>query len=572
VFDPVAVHQKVPLYDITSITSGKPQIGRVIHLTFFSEEKAGGSAFFDVSRVILRGTTVIAARPAVATTLGLGGLPADPQASGLALPGEPSRQPAGPVRINAKTGGALRDWDGWINSMVRSGDLVAVSSESDPMLPGRTHERLHQYFKGVPVVGGDVTLQADNGTTASMFGTFHAGIRLDAGPALSAEEAGRVATQATGGRIAASQAPGLVVLPMDRGRYALAWHVETRSADDVRTCFVDAATGEMLLDYSSLKTRQPVVAGSPARVAAIDFKGDAARTARAVVDGNPRSTRGAAEATADSSEALLEARAAIEATRRFFIQRTGRFALDALDEPIPVAVHPVSPADWDRLGSAHPRYFAGAFWDGRMIVLGEGTPEGARIDGRAWTNAATSRDLVSHELAHAVLDFSAGLIYRRDSGALSEAFADIVAASVHFASAPREQGAGPSGYLVGDDVTSGGVRSLSNPAVHGNPDHYSGVTADGGVHANSTVASHAFYLAVEGGTNRTSGLTVEGVGAAHRDQIERAFLRAFVYMLPSGATFDTARAATIQSAHDLYGAGSVAALAIEQAWAAVGVR
>ena len=65
VFDPVAVHQKVPLYDITSITTGKPQLGRVIHLTFFSEEKAGTSTFFDVTRVLLRGATAIAARPAV---------------------------------------------------------------------------------------------------------------------------------------------------------------------------------------------------------------------------------------------------------------------------------------------------------------------------------------------------------------------------------------------------------------------------------------------------------------------------------------------------------------------------
>ena len=77
--------------------------------------------------------------------------------------------------------------------------------------------------------------------------------------------------------------------------------------------------------------------------------------------------------------------------------------------------------------------------------------------------------------------------------------------------------------------------------------------ADAGLHTNSTAASHAFYLAVEGGTNRTSGETVEGVGAANRDQIEQAFVRAFVYMLPSAATFGTAREATVQSARDLFG-------------------
>ena len=117
------------------------------------------------------------------------------------------------------------------------------------------------------------------------------------------------------------------------------------------------------------------------------------------------------------------------------------------------------------------------------------------------------------------------------------------------------------------------MRSLSDPAVHGR----SGLLRrDGGRQrgpfAHSTIASHAFYLAIEGGTHRTSGLAVEGVGASNRDQIERAFYRAFVYMLPSGATFKTARDATIQSAHDLYGAESTAVRALEQAWTAVGVR
>ena len=183
-----------------------------------------------------------------------------------------------------------------------------------------------------------------------------------------------------------------------------------------------------------------------------------------------------------------------------------------------------------------------------------------------------SLDLVAHELSHAVLDRAAGLVYRGESGALSEAFADIMASAVAFASADGDAGPAGAGYLIGDDATAGGVRSLSNPAMHGHPDHYSGMAAGGDVHVNSTIVSHAFYLAVEGGTHRTSGLTVDGVGAASRDQIEKAFYRAFVYLLPSAAGFDTAREATIQSARDLYGAASAAARAVEQAWTAVGVR
>ena len=43
---------------------------------------------------------------------------------------------------------------------------------------------------------------------------------------------------------------------------------------------------------------------------------------------------------------------------------------------------------------------------------------------------------------------------------------------------------------------------------------------NGGVHINSGIANNAFYLAIEGGTNRTSNLSVQGIGAANREQME----------------------------------------------------
>jgi Zn-dependent metalloprotease len=83
--------------------------------------------------------------------------------------------------------------------------------------------------------------------------------------------------------------------------------------------------------------------------------------------------------------------------------------------------------------------------------------------------------------------------------------------------------------------------------------------------------NHAFYLAIEGGRHRLSGVTVQGVGSTNREQIEKAFYRAFVFLLPASANFSTARAATIQAARDLYGVNSAAAQAVTQAWTAVGV-
>jgi thermolysin len=117
---------------------------------------------------------------------------------------------------------------------------------------------------------------------------------------------------------------------------------------------------------------------------------------------------------------------------------------------------------------------------------------------------------------------------------------------------------------------------MDNPQSLGQPDHYSRrvITSDdnGGIHVNCGIGNQAYYLAIEGGTNRTSGLAVQGVGAANRDQIEKVMYRAFTQLLPSNATYSVARRATIQAARDLYGAGSAPERAITQAWTAVGVN
>jgi thermolysin len=132
-------------------------------------------------------------------------------------------------------------------------------------------------------------------------------------------------------------------------------------------------------------------------------------------------------------------------------------------------------------------------------------------------------------------------------------------------------------YLLGEDVIRpGGLRSMADPGVAGDPDHYSkrftGSRDNGGVHSNSGIPNQAFYLAIEGGVNRTSGLSVQGVGGPNREQIEKVFYRSFTQMLPANATFAVARATTIQAAVDLYGANSAAARAVTQAWTAVGVN
>jgi hypothetical protein len=204
------------------------------------------------------------------------------------------------------------------------------------------------------------------------------------------------------------------------------------------------------------------------------------------------------------------------------------------------------------------------------------------LDGQNYSYLAGALDIAAHELTHAVTSFTSALEYRNESGALNEAFSDMMGKSVEFFYHPAGSGVGQADYVIAKDVVRAvrpgalsGFRSMSNPALFGDPDHYSrrytGTGDGGGVHINSAIANHAFYLAIEGGTDRTSGLNVQGVGAANREQIEKVFYRAFTTLLPASSTFLIARTATIQSARDLYGAGSTVERAVTQAWTAVGV-
>ena len=58
-FDPQRMADKIQTYDIINLVNGKPEIGRVVHLTFFSEEQGTSEPYHSFVRVVLRGTTAM---------------------------------------------------------------------------------------------------------------------------------------------------------------------------------------------------------------------------------------------------------------------------------------------------------------------------------------------------------------------------------------------------------------------------------------------------------------------------------------------------------------------------------
>jgi Zn-dependent metalloprotease len=220
------------------------------------------------------------------------------------------------------------------------------------------------------------------------------------------------------------------------------------------------------------------------------------------------------------------------------------------------------------------------------------------------------------------------VLLSNDSGALNEGFADIFGVAAEFYAQPIGTGPLRAEYVNGEDLALVGAgRSLENPGsaqiLPGvfYPDHFSnrilwplifnangpflcggttpafrcdlfpaayvgnrvvnqrpyisgqglGQTDVGGVHMNLSIVSHAFFLAIEGGRNRTSGQTVVGVGAANREQVERVFFIAVRDFLPRFASFAQAAAALREAARVTYGAGANVTRAVNDALVSVGL-
>lgn len=507
--------------------------------------------------------------------------------------------------IRTQTTGERRAWTSRIDSMLRRGELRMRQTREDTMLPGRTHERADQYYRGVRVFGGDVARQLRDGATESIFGTIYEGIDLDVTPALDEDRAREILARRLGRQIDDRTVPELVVLPLAGGGYALTWRFRVVGRADTRQYFVDARTGETRLEYSDRKTQTAVghatgVLGDskkisvrsasgqfqtrddlrPPRIETYDMKGDPVRTDDFLFG---RINLSANDLGSDSDNdwtdgAIGDAHIYAGYTYDYYFKRFGRKGLNNADIRMQNLVHPVRRADFEIYLEDYEDFFINAFYEGGgVMVYGEGLPPNLTLGGQTWDFLAGGLDVVAHELSHGVTEFSSNLIYLNESGALNEAFSDVMGTSVEFFFQPAGSGPLHADYLMGEDVVRpGGLRSLENPSVFGDPDHYSkrflGSADNGGVHVNSTIVTHAFYLAIEGGTNRTSGLSVQGIGGANREQMEKVFYRAFTQLMPANSTFSVARAATIQAARDLYGANSAAERSLTQAWTAVGVN
>jgi len=249
---------------------------------------------------------------------------------------------------------------------------------------------------------------------------------------------------------------------------------------------------------------------------------------------------------------------ASERTYDYYLETFGRNSYDDDGGAI------ISYADWTKDDE-----YNNAFWAGSFAGYGAGDGENRGSWGAI--------DVVGHELSHGVTDHTANLVYQGESGALNESFSDIFGAGVEFYAEGRENG----DWLTGEDIyiEPGAIRSLINPKARSDPDTYLGEywininssRDNGGVHTNSGVQNHWFYLLTEGGSGENDdGVSYQVTGIGLDDASSIAYRNLTHYLVPHSRYVDAATY-SIQAAEDLFGEDSQQAGSVRSAWEAVGM-
>ncbi len=254
-------------------------------------------------------------------------------------------------------------------------------------------------------------------------------------------------------------------------------------------------------------------------------------------------------------EAVNQAYDGSNATYEFYRDQFGRNSLDDAGMELVSTVH---------YGVA----FDNAFWDGSQMVYGDGS-------GRIFQIGALTRaiDVIAHELTHGVTEFTAGLVYSKQSGALNESFSDVFGSLVKQHS--LNQTAAEASWLIGEGILVPGLgtalRSMSNPGTAysgdrqpGNMDDYVDLpdnndprNDNGGVHINSGIPNRAFALAAK------------ALGGHAWEKAGRIWYEVLTTKLRPNTQFDAAAHATVDVAGMLF--GETEQEAVHNAWKEVGV-
>ena len=453
---------------------------------------------------------------------------------------------------------------------------------------GATHVRMERFYRGLPVIGGDlVAHEGAKGNLKGVTETLSGAIRVGTSPTVSKGAAAqRVVREAKSTRL---------VVDATSGTPRLAWEVITggKQADGTPSrlaTYVDAKSGQVLHREQQIQnvdgTGQSLYSGTvPLQLtqsgSTYQLK-DPTRGNTYTTDMNNRTdsifcqifgsgcqagtlftspdTSFGNGSTSSRESAAVDAQYGTNMTWDYYKSTFGRNGIFGNGTGSFNRVH-------------YGNNYANAFWDGTKMTYGDG-------DGVNY-GPLVSLDVAGHEMSHGVTENTAGLTYSGESGGLNEATSDIFGTMVEFYAANPND---PADYLIGEEFDlkqHRGLRRMDRPSADGSSyDCWSTAVRNADVHYSSGVGNHFFYLLAEGSGAKTiggvahnsstcNGSTITGIG---RSAAAAIWYRALTVYMTSGTTYAGARTATLNAARDLYGAGSAQQSAVAAAWSAVSVN
>src|ERR1041385_2784381 len=214
----------------------------------------------------------------------------------------------------------------------------------------------------------------------------------------------------------------------------------------------------------------------------------------------------------------------------------------------------------------YDKNFDNAFWNGEQMVYG---------DGQFFNRFTKDLTVEGHELSHAVTQFTCGLDYQDQPGALNEHFSDVMGALVE--QYAYSQTADEATWIVGAKLCEGkiqgrGLRDMLNPGtayddpvIGKDPQgadmaHYDNTHQDnGGVHINSGIPNRAFALACR------------EVGGYAWEKVGKIWYVAHTTRAKHDTDFQRYANLTWMVAGELFGPDSAEQVAVANGWKAVGI-
>jgi len=423
----------------------------------------------------------------------------------------------------------LAAWHAEIDRRVADHQLELVAAITDPVDASRTHERFAQVENGVRVIGGEITRQRRDRQPISIVGTIYGGVRVDPSPTIGPDSAEQIVQTRASRPLMFPDAPQLVIAPRPDGTFALAYAIRSVSSDDLRLSVVDARTGAVLESDSTIQPHAfavdrlphaptPAITGQATAAGVYDLRGLAPTSLRFLGEAGPRDWIGAYTARAVDDRPTAAVAEAIGASTAYLTERLGTDPFARMHTPIAI----VHPDDASGSGGRPILFTRGPFYAGKGVMVfpdpgGPGT-------------GPPSLTTVAHQIGHAFVSMTSGLVSRGDRAAVDEAIAELIGRGV------------------------AGAFPAQSPALRRALPVQAGGRAE--------IVTRAFQAAVD-------GAAAEGVAA--QAPLERAFYRAAAFMLPSGSTLHMMRVATLQAARDL-GVDPTIERHLAEGWSRAGVE